>query len=256
MLDIEKNIYGKKWGRVHGGYFSDLQILKVYLDEVLKYLKLEKINVVGDLGGGTGFVLYSLLEHLGNTDIKLINIDSALEQLAQVDVDCIKVLHKSFNEFKRGDLCLDKECLMLIARSVLHYVGSNGLHPLLRHIGSQLECGEYFIHQTACFNKSCDADCLNEIYDMMKTGKWYPTVSTLISSLEVSGFEVESLIEVPSLPLKMEELSERYAIDLNDFKSRLNFWKEKYFDLNDVIVFSDKSFTAYLHYKIFICRKI
>jgi hypothetical protein len=60
-------------------------------------------------------------------------------------------------------------------RSVLHYFGKDGLRPVLRHLRAQAKPGEYFIHQTASFERVRDANCLNNLYAMMRTQKWYPT---------------------------------------------------------------------------------
>ena len=115
---------------------------------------------------------------------------------------------------------------------------------------------EIFLHQTACFKKKQDADCLNSLYEQMNTGKWYPTLKELQQHLEKSGFKILNIKSAPALPLKQNELSERYVIQSEKMAVISKNLQREFGARKNVIEFSDKSFTAHLHYHICFCKAV
>ena len=252
-IDLEKNIHGKKWNKAHGGYFANPTVSYSYLTEILTTLKKSKPDVLTDLGGGTGYILSELLQKGIPESIKLVNIDLSDAQLSQVHSDRIKKVNISFTNFTRNKLADPNQQFMFIARSILHYVSRNELMNLLAHIRSQMRPGEIFLHQTACFKMKQDADCLNSLYEQMNTGKWYPVLTELQQHLEKNGFKIVDVKPGPALPLKQAELSERYVIPSEKMAIISKKLQNKFGAIKDVIEFSDKNFTAYLHYHIYFC---
>ena len=255
-IKLEKTVHGENWNKAHGGYFSNKTVSADYLTEILKIIENTKPDILVDLGGGTGYILSELIHKGISENIKLINLDLSDAQIAQIHSSKIKAIKGSFSKFKRKELTNHNQQLMLIARSVLHYVEKEDLANLLAHIRSQMQPGEVFLHQTACFKNKHDADCLNSIYEQMNTDKWYPTLTELHTPLEKNGFEIIDVKAAPALPLKREELSERYKISSEKMAAISKKLLTEFGTIRKVLEFSNKSFTAYLHYHIFFCRAI
>ncbi len=170
-IKLEKTILGKNWNKAHGGYFSDKTVSCDYLTEIFKIVEKIKPDVLVDLGGGTGYILSSLIQKGISENIRFVNLDLSEDQLSQIHSSKIKTVKGSFTEFKRKELANPNQQFMLIARSILHYVGRKSLMNLLAHIRSQMYRGEIFLHQTACFKNEHDANCLNSLYEQMGTDK-------------------------------------------------------------------------------------
>jgi len=255
-IKLEKTILGKNWNKAHGGYFSDKTVSCDYLAEIFKIIEKIKPDVLVDLGGGTGYILSSLIQKGIPENIWLINLDLSEDQLSQIHSPKIKAVRESFSEFKREELANPNQQFMLIARSILHYVGRNKLMDLLAHIRSQMRPSEIFLHQTACFKDKHDADCLNSLYEQMGTDKWYPTVKTLQQNLEQNGFEIIDVKAAPALPLKQEELSERYKISFEKMAVISEKLFKEFGEIEKVFEFSEGHFTAHLHYHIFYCKAV
>ena len=253
---LEKNVHGENWNKAHGGYFSNKTVSSDYLTEILKIIKNTKPDILVDLGGGTGYILSELIRKNISDNIQLVNLDLSDAQIAQIHSAKIKAIRGSFSEFKRKEIANHNQQLMLIARSILHYVEKKDLTNLLAHIRSQMHPGEVFLHQTACFKNKHDANCLNSLYEQMNTDKWYPTLTELHSPLEQTGFEIIDVKTAPSLPLKREELSERYTITSEIMAGISKKLLTEFGAIRKVLEFSDKSFTAHLHYHIFFCRAV
>ena len=255
MLKSEKRIFGDKWKFAHNGYFSDNEVSKKLISLITKLILESNTKIVTDLGGGTGYILNKLLSNNKLNEIKLLNIDKSDIQLAEIEATEIIPIKKSFYSFIRDDVAYDSTKLMLIARSILHYAGKSNLNKLLLHISSQLNKEEYFIHQSASFTNLNDAECLNSLYSMMNTGKWYTTKDILQNRLNESGFSVEQIVSAPPLSLTAEELSARYAISNDKMYDIYKLLLKSYGNVPSVINFTKNSFTAYLHYYIFVCKK-
>jgi len=141
---------------------------------------------------------------------------------------------------------------MLVMRSLLHYLGRDGLTPFLKHLRRQMKTGEILVHQTACFETAQDAECLNDLYALMRTNKWYPTVQTLEATMAETGWQVTDSQPAASLCLKSAELAERYSLNIEDITRITQTIREKY--SRPVIKIQGSGFAAYLHYLIFTCR--
>jgi len=145
---------------------------------------------------------------------------------------------------------------MLIARSILHYFGESNLKDLLHHIRSLLKNGEIFIHQTACFENIIDAECLNEIYKLMGTQKWYTTIDTLKSVLNNVGFQVYDICNASKLQLDSTDLTERYLLNPEQVTLIQKEIEQKYGQKPQIYTCSPNHFIAWLHYNIFSCKAI
>lgn len=253
-IEREIKIHGGRWDNFHRGYFSNPVISDYLVKEVMYAVKENAPSIVIDLGGGTGFILSELLKKNIAPNIRLIDLDLSLRQLNRIGSGRIQCMNSSLSEFKRGDIARQDDRVLFLMRSVLHYFGRDGLAQELRYLRSQMEVGEYFIHQTACFDSPVAAGCLNTIYAGMKTGKWYPVMEEIVSVLEDNGWEINRLTEVPHLCLDSRELKERYHLTDGTIRLIREEVKRKFGKIGNIYRETPVGFIAYLPYKIFICR--
>lgn len=206
-----------------------------------------------DLGGGNGYVLGQLKASGIATGVKLINLESSEPQLqaaTRAGIDCIR---GSVDAFQRGSLGPEDERYLYIMRSVLHYFGKQGLQPVTSHIRHQTRPEEFWIHQTASFQNSADADCLNELYRMMQTSKWYPTVDTMKDCLANEGWNVLDVLPCEPLPLTSASLAVRYSLGVSEVADIRRQLAGNVQVPDNVMRFTDNGFCAYLHYWIYVC---
>lgn len=252
-LEKEINIHGKRWQTMHDGYFSDWEIAQPFLDAVSDELLSFKPDVITDLGGGTGFILSELAQRHPIFPVKYINVDISSEQLNECRYNQICSLQISAINITRNALIKDQESLMLIMRSLMHYLGADRIAPFLKHLRAQMKPGEPMVHQTACYEFAEDADCANDLYSMMRTLKWYPTVTSLKQILIEAGWQVIDSKPAPSLRMTSGDLAERYDLSTADINN-INEAIGNKFNRPAVFIHNNSDFTAYLHYRIFTCK--
>lgn len=251
-VGTEKVVHGQRWGAVHNGYFSDPAIARPLIKAVTGVLAESPADVIADLGGGTGFMLSQLAqEEIGSA--LLVNINCSDAQLALVNQANISLVRSSIDEFRRTGVATRNQRLLLMMRSVLHYFGESGLQPLLRHLRSQMEPGEFFVHQSAVFDNEEDAVCLNTLYQQMRTQKWYPSTAEMETRLADSGWRVTGSVAAPALLLDSVDLGLRYALDAGDLARIRNAMIEKFGTTNRPFRLTSSGFCAELHYRIFTC---
>jgi hypothetical protein len=252
-IGIEKGVHGRQWDAVHGGYFSDPAIARPLVETARSILTRAPADVVVDLGGGTGFLLSQLASHGMVAGPAMVNVDCSEAQLAQTDDKGISHVRASVVDFKRRDVTVGNERFLYMMRSVLHYVGEDGLSPLLRHLRDQTEKGECFIHQSASFDNAEEAACLNALYGHMHTHKWYPTVDDLKRRLAGAGWRVIATIAAPSLLLTSEDLGRRYALDTGEIHRIRDRMAMEFGEMDNVFQLTPSGFQAKLHYRIYTC---
>ncbi len=252
----ENDVYGLRWNTLHEGYFSNPNVSFPLTLAIKRAIKASRPAVVADLGGGTGFVLKELSKFKELSSIRMVNLDTSSVQLSCCDDPRIVQLQASADQFTRSQLQANESGLLVFARSLLHYFDDSELRHLLQHIRNQLQMGEIFVHQSACFEKSEDAECLNLLYKLMKTSKCYHTVNELASILRDAGFAVYDIMPAPKLRLESADLTVRYRLSPQlKIKIRKEM-KELYNKRTEVYNSSEENFTAWLHYSIFSCRAI
>ncbi len=249
----EYDIHGKAWDKIHGGYFSSPEIAAYFIQEVEAALTSDRPDVLIDLGGGTGFVLGEIIRRNPHLAIHFVNVDLSGKQLRHEHDGRILVVGKSIADFARRDLGSPARRFLFIMRSVLHYFGTEELLPVLRHLRSQMQPGELFIHQTACFQSFAEASFMNLLYERMHTGKWYPTMSQLHSALLLTGIHVHSVHPAPPLPLTSTDLARRYGLTAKDLRDIRREVPARYGEKEDLFTSSGEDFCAYLHYAVFVC---
>jgi len=109
------------------------------------------------------------------------------------------------------------------------------------------------IHQTACFESYEEADCINHLYALMRTDKWYPMVGGLTQTLIETGWQVVDCKPAPNLCLKSVELAKRYDLRAEDITRIRKEIGQKHNEPT-VFVHVGSSFNAFLQYRIFTCR--
>ena len=85
---------------------------------------------------------------------------------------------------------------------IFYAMGRDGLLPILKRLRRVMQPGEGFIHQTACFEEAAAAKCLNKLYELMGTDKWFPMRTALCMALMESGWQVEATVPAPTTELR------------------------------------------------------
>lgn len=247
-------MHGGRWNAVHGGYFSDAAIARPLVLKALELAAASNAELVADLGGGNGFVLSELLANAGNFHISGINLDGSDRQVACARNRGITSVQGTVDAFERDDLGKEFSRILFLMRSVLHYFGQAGQDRVLSHIRSQAKPGDHFIHQTASFKDAGDADCINCLYEMMQTGKWYPSVEAMSAKLKATGWQLLDVLPAAPLALSSDSLADRYSLDKHSLDQIRNHLALNYDVQEDVFRSSHHEFCAYLHYWIYVCR--
>jgi SAM-dependent methyltransferase len=249
----EKDSHGRQWNTLHGGYFSDPEVASPLVKVIFEAIRISRAEVIVDFGGGTGFLLHELIRNNVAPDIRLVDVDISERQLAAICHDLIVPVQAKLTEFTRGDADSEAKRFLFIMRSALHYHGRKGLAPLLKHLRSQMKSGEFFIHQTACFERVVDARLMNTLYKRMGTGKWYPTVGHLCECLEKAGWKIRSASPAMALPLTSKELGRRYGLGKDRLFEIRDDLAGTFGERKEVFSLRPGGFIAYLHYRIFTC---
>jgi hypothetical protein len=250
-LGTEQVVHGTRWHTLHNGYFANPEIAHPLVQAACSVLAPD--DVVVDLGGGTGFLLTQLASACAHLPAALRNLDCSAAQLAQTQGADIIPVHATIHDFQRATVARDDQRLFLLMRSVLHYVGRQGLPALLGHLRAQAKPGEYFVHQSATFREDTDAICLNTLYQLMRTNKWYPTVPAVTDELQQSGWQVLRTTPAPTLELHHDDLALRYDLSPAD-RTAIRRQMQQHFGSNHpVFHLTPDGFQADLHYHIFVC---
>ncbi|NOZ63537.1 MAG: class I SAM-dependent methyltransferase [Caldiserica bacterium] len=255
-LGKEVAVHGTQWNALHNGYFSNPEIANYFLPRIKETIALAHPDVIVDLGGGTGFLLEKLIRDIPEAGIRLLNLDCSEAQLSVVQHPRISCLRTSIMDFRRNDAGKEIKQLLFIMRSLLHYFGKEGLIPLLNHLRLQMKKGEFFLHQSACFENSRDAECINLLYKLMNTKKYYFTTRELCHYLEKTGWNVVSISSAPKLSLSSCDLARRYDIGREKILEVGREIMARFGEMADIFKSTPYGFCAYLHYRIFICRAI
>ena len=254
-IEREAGVHGEAWAGVHGGYFSDPAVAAPLAGKAAELARATGADVVVDVGGGTGFLLAQVRAALGAAaGIRWVNVEGSAIQRAAAERAGWTCVAKELGSFRRADAGPEHARFLFLMRSVLHYLGEGGLRPALEHLRRQARCGERFVHQTASFGRKEDADCLNELYGDMRTGKWYPTVEELRAALEAEGWRVAEVRPAASLRLGCAELGTRYGIGAEELV-RIGARLARRADVSaDVFRQAPEGWCAFLHYWTFECE--
>lgn len=252
-IGTEKIVHGQYWGTLHGGYFSDPAIARPLVETAKGILAKSPADFVVDLGGGTGFLLNQLASHGIGADVELVNVDCSEAQLDLIDKNSISPVCTSIGTFRRNAIATGQKRFFFLMRSVLHYLGENGVTPLLHHLRDQAREGEFFLHQSASFDNEEEAACLNALYRHMRIDKWYSTVNDLKKRLSDSGWSVTATAPAPTLLLTSDNLGWRYALDTNDLVRIRDTMARTFGKMNSVFQITPSGFHAKLNYQIYTC---
>ena len=253
-LGTETAVHGVSWAHVHGGYFADSAVARPLVEAARHIWASEKPDVIVDLGGGTGFLLSQLQAEGRGQGTARVNLDCSPAQLEVAAARGISSVCGTVDGFCRKDVVPAGGRVLFLMRSMLHYAGELGLDPLLRHLRAQAEAGEFWVHQTACFERQPDAACLNALYGKMRTGKWYPTVADLRHRLSSAGWQVDDVRPAPTLTLASNELGLRYGLNAAELVRIGREMAAEFPATSEVFRPMGDGFCAELHYRIFVCR--
>jgi len=254
QINRENGVHGHPWNSLHEGYFSDAVVARPFVSAIIRYLSDTENDVIVDLGGGTGFVLKELIGKGATTNIIPVNLDCSstqLDAMGKSGISCIKGL---ISDFRRSDLVPTEGKVFFMMRSVLHYFGRNGQTAILQHIRKQAREGEMFIHQSACFEKEEEADCLNTLYREMGSPKWYPVIHELRDTMAATNWDVLDMVNAPPLKLSSTELGQRYGLDEQALRKIRIKLLDEFGNIENVFHLDKKNFTAYLHYRIYVAK--
>lgn len=250
----EQALHGAAWARVHGGYFADPEVARPLVEAIHDAIGDAQPDAVVDLGGGTGYLLDRVRVAGIEPGIRLTVLESSAPQLAEAKKLGLDGVQRSVAAFRRADVARPGQRTLWTMRSVLHYAGKTGLAPLLGHLRAQAEPGDIWVHQTACFESERDAACLNALYRLLRTGKWYPTVADLQAALSGAGWQVETVWPAPTLHLDSGELGLRYGLAADELRAVRAEMKREFGLESPVLHVDEDGFRADLHYRIFRCR--
>ncbi|MGD9780949.1 MAG: methyltransferase domain-containing protein [Kiritimatiellia bacterium] len=253
-LGPEQAVHGSPWGQMHGGYFSDPAVAQPLVDAVRDVWRRMRPDRIVDLGGGTGFLLSRLRVAGFGADAVLVNLDGSVPQLSEAEKAGFACIRGSVDAFRRSEAAPPGQPTLWVMRSVLHYAGEGGLDAVLRHLRAQAEPGEGWVHQTACFEREEDADCLNALYRKMRTGKWYPTVADLRARMAAAGWRTETVRPAPPLHLESGDLGIRYGLNKEDLAAIRSEMETEFGGRSSTFQTTSAGFHADLHYRIFVCR--
>lgn len=255
-LGPEQAVHGASWARMHGGYFSDPEVARPLVEAVRGVWAAARPDAIVDLGGGTGFLLSRLRESGVGAGSAWVVLDGSVPQLAEAAKAGLACVRGEVDGFRRDEVVPAGRTALWLMRSVLHYAGAAGLDPLLRHLRAQAAAGEYWVHQTACFERAEDAACLNALYRQLRTGKWYPTVAELRKRLAAQGWMVAEEQPAPTLVLDSDELGLRYGMEAAGLPAIGKALSAEFGEPNAVFRSTPAGFQADLHYRTFICRAL
>ena len=254
QIGKEMGIHGARWHALHGCYFSDPSIASFLLERVAEVAITSRPDILIDLGGGTGFLLAELVNRgFVDAGLRLVNLDCSERQLAVASDKGICCLRGAITDIWRDLVDQEQMRFLFMMRSVLHYFGRDGLMPLLRHLRAQARVGEFFIHQAACFESKREADCMNMLYERMKTDKWYPTLDELGDCIAAAGWRTRSISRAPTLTLTSEDLACRYGLDENDIACIREEIARQFPDMMNVFKPMQRGFCAFLSYRVYAC---
>jgi len=237
---------------MHGGYFSDPETAKTFIEELSSAALKTMPKTVADLGGGTGFILSALSRKKAFRGVRLVNVDVSKKQLEQSCGPGLECLACPAEELTRDKLLPpgEKGPLMLAMRSLLHYFGGKReQEAFLKKARSLVRRGEYFVHQSACFNREEDAALMNKAYRLMSVSKTYLTVDGLAAMLGDYGWKVEKTIPAPALDFTSAEMVRRYGLSPRD----ITVIRASAVDDGSVLR-TRTGFAGRLEYSIFVCR--
>ena len=249
----EIGVHGSQWERLHGGYFSDSDVVSCLVKEIRKSIEVLNPDVIVDLAGGTGYVLRELIRSNIDPCIRLVNIDLSRRQLHRTKEPRIRTVRESISDFSRYDVCPEAERLLFVMRSAFHYFGRERLAPLLSNLRSQMRKGEMFVHQTASFAFRKDVSCMNMLYQEMGTAKWFPTVREMRRLLRDEGWSIVRVSRAPKLLLTSEDLAGRYNLSRETVKQISENIFRKHGEIEGVFIKIPDGFCACLHYYIYRC---
>ncbi|MDD2708663.1 MAG: class I SAM-dependent methyltransferase [Verrucomicrobiae bacterium] len=253
MVSRETGFHGRSWDRMHGGYFGDPRLAAPLIKRVKAVMDKTRPDVVVDLAGGTGFVLHELIKRHPDPGVHFANVDLSRRQL-KAHPDAHVTAHVvSLQDVRRSQIDRPSKRFLFMMRSALHYAGRQGLAPLLRHLRRQMRVGEFFVHQTACFESSREVQCINALYRGMNVEKWYPTTRQLRGLLERHGWEVRAIVPAPTLDLTSDELLQRYGLDDEAVEKIRTSLSRRFGASNPVFRARRKGFRGRLPYRILEC---
>lgn len=253
QIKREEGVHGVHWGGLHGGYFSDPVVAAPLVRRVRDLAGRSGADTIVDLGGGTGTLLSLLLAEGIDPGVSLVNLDASDIQLGVATKAGLSCVRGSVDSFSRRDVRPEGGRFLFMIRSVLHYFGQDGLRMVLRHLRSQAQPGEFFVHQTASFRHRQDADCLNELYQIMRTQKWFPTVDFMCECLRAEGWEVLEVLPALPLPLTHKELMQRYHLSHAECLHVSDRLSQPPLVSEDIFKKTGDGFCAFLHYWIYVC---
>ncbi|MEI6157876.1 MAG: class I SAM-dependent methyltransferase [Atribacterota bacterium] len=253
-IQEEEKIYGTRWNVFHGGYFSDPTVAEPLLEAITHAIAQSNPSTIVDIGGGTGYLLGELSKRNFCSKIHFVNLDLSPLQLFAIPNPEITPIQKSADQFERHQIMSNvDETLLCTMRSVIHYFGLDGQLPFLQRLRFQMKPREFFIHQSACFETETNTSIINQLYSLMGTNKWFPTVDGMDRMLSQAGWIVHHHHLSPSLLLLSSELAERYGLSEEDiYTIRRSIYHSHPVD-SEVLTPTPEGFQAYLDYRIFIC---
>jgi hypothetical protein len=244
-LDKDKNVLGKEWLSTYGGYFSDKENIKLFIDAVKPFLPNKKLDVLY-VASASGLLGEELLKDLGKGHLTLVDISQ-------------RHLDENKNP-KTTKLCLDllkmdlgKQFDLIMMRSSLDYFSSKAMQiKVLKVIKKHLNEDGLFINQPAYIPNITERDIISEIYiQNKKMGNRFFQSTDLREIYAEAGFnELKKIGNGKVMVLTEKDHIERYNLGHKD----IGAIKNKLKNVKNVAKITNEGYSIRFEFPIFLAK--
>lgn len=212
-LDRDKRVVGKKWLQTYGGWFSDEENIRIFIDLVKPLLPNKELDILY-VASASGLLGERLIEGLGRGKLTILDIsEKHLKENKNLKTEKI---HADILEMD-----LDKKFDLIIMRSSLDYFPTRDLQiKVLEIIKNHLKEDGLFVNQPAFVSDIESRDRISDAYNCVdKIGKRLFQSKDIISIYTEAGFDIPQKIGDG----KIMEIAEhdhvgRYNLDKGEIK--------------------------------------
>lgn len=206
-LKKDRRVLGENWHTVYGGYFSDPENIRQFIDTVIPFLPKRPLRILY-AASAAGLLGETFLERLGTGTLTLVDISTKH----------LNENKNSLTEKVHGDLLtmnLARQFDLVLMRSSLDYFPSSDLQiRTLANIKHHLSPGGLFINQPAFIEEPKERDAMSAIYTKTRQiGDRYFQSNDLLQLYQHAGFNFFKKIgEGAELVLTEQDHIDRYGI--------------------------------------------
>lgn len=206
-LERDRKVLGKEWLSTYGGWFSDKENIRLFIDAVQPVLPDKELRILY-AASASGLLGEALLRHLGRGTLTLVDMSQA-----HLNENKNPLTEKICADLV--GLHLGKEFDVVMMRSSLDYFPSRLLQiDVLQTVRRHLASGGQFINQPAYISDPHERDIISAIYTRCdKLGSRFFQSSDLSSLYTEADFKTPRKIGA-SNPLTITEQDHMQRYDL------------------------------------------